>query len=228
MRRTVDWTPAVLITASCSVTVVLIVLLTTPWIRARLVGGAGPERARRQMASQVPVWVGPIAPSVKGVLSDVWGDLASDREHDLVLRAELGLPPDADLAFYHLLLFNLSDEERTVELGDGALRVMPRDADGAGGVVTLRSLAALARAGDARPTSTARAVLGPRGVFHDAVKLPAGMMADLLVAFERRVDLDGPVTVASADGTAFHRRRMPRRDFEALIEAPDAGRLRDL
>jgi hypothetical protein len=49
-----------------------------------------------------------------------------------------------------------------------------------------------------------------------------------VVAFSSRVDLAKAAGVAAGDGNAFRRRRMTRRELEALLSAPDEARLKDL
>lgn len=224
MRRP-DWTPAVLVTATVSVTVVLVVLVTSPWIGLTFRTEPGPGQARRRLASKVDVWVGDLAPGVVGVLSPVWGEPEPDREHDARLNEELALMAPRKLAWFHLLVFNTSGEEQTIALGEGALVIRPPDGGAAG---TLQSVAALVECGEARLTPALRLVLEARGALRDSVTVPAGWMADLLVAFDRRVELDQAVEVACAGGETFRRRPMSRRDLEGLVESPDASVLDDL
>lgn len=224
MRRA-DWTPLVLVTASISVTVVAAVLLTTPWLRGAWDREPGPGHARRRLAETMQVWVGDVAPGVVGVLGPVWGQEGPDREHDRRLNEQLGLAQGRDLAWYHLLLFNRSEEDREIGLQDGALVIRPA---GEGDPVGLTSVAALVARGEVRVAPSLAAVLRARGALSETVTVPAGWMADLLVAFERRVPLADAVQVATAAGSAFERRPMTRRDLDRLVEEPDRARIEDL
>ena len=53
-------------------------------------------------------------------------------------------------------------------------------------------------------------------------------MADLLVAFAGRVDLEDAVSVATADGASFRRRPIARGKLEALISRPNEAGIEDL
>ncbi len=212
-------------TATLSLTIVAAVLLSSPFFGLSLRSRSGPGIARHTLAPEVVVWVGDLAPGLKGVLSPVWGERAADLDHDRTLNEGLGLSSTASLAFYRLLLFNTSDEERTVSLADGALSI---EAPGGGGPAHLRSVAALVRKGDAAPSAALTTVLEGEGTLEDRVVLPAGTMADLVVAFERRVALDEAESVRAADGATFARRRMERQILEALLENPDSAQIRDL
>lgn len=224
MRRA-DWTPLVLVTASISVTVVAAVLLTTPWLRAPWGNDPGPSLARRHLAGELQVWVGDVAPDVTGLLGPVWGEDEPDRAHDRRLNEQLGLSEGQGLAWYHLLLFNRSDAPQQVSLADGALVIRPV---GGAGPSALRSLVGLVARGEARVAPSLASVLTARGALSEAVEIPAGWMADLLVAFDRRIPLDEAAEVATATGSAFRRRPMTRRDLEALVEDPASERLEDL
>lgn len=186
--------------------------------------GTGPERARRTLASEVVVWVGDLAPGLRGVLSPVWGEPGPDREHDRTLNAGLHVRTE-DLAFYRLLLFNTSEETRSVRLENGALEIS-RAGDGA--PVGLRSLAALLREGGAFASPALAIVLEGQGALEEELVLPPGMMADLLVAFDGHVALEEAASVRGGDGVAFARRRIERGELEALLQAPDSARIRDL
>ena len=215
----------VLVTASISVTVVAAVLLTTPWLRAPWRTGPGPSQARRFLADEMPVWVGELEPGVLGVLGPVWGQDEPDLEHDRRLNEQLGLEAEQGLAWYHLLLFNRAEEARDVSLADGALRIRP--SVGAERV-ELRSLAGLVARGEAQVAPSLAAVLSARGALSETVEIPAGWMADLLVAFDRHVPLGEAVEVATRQGAALEQRPMTRRDLDRLVEDPDRALLEDL
>jgi hypothetical protein len=224
MRRA-DWTPLVLITASISVTVVAAVLLTTPWLRAPWGSEPGPAQERRHLADALQVWVGDVAPDVRGLLAPVWGEEEPDRAHDARLNEQLGLTGARALAWYHLLLFNRSEAPQRVSLADGALLIRP-----AGGAsrVALRNLAGLVARGEARVAPSLAAVLTARGALSESVEVPAGWMADLLVAFDGRVPLAEAFGVATSTGSVFTRRPMTRRELDELVEDPAGPRLEDL
>ena len=224
MRRA-DWTPLVLVTASISVTVVAAVLLTTPGLRAPWGSEPGPALARRHLAGELQVWIGDVAPGVLGLLGPIWGEEKPDRAHDARLNEQLGLIGEEGLAWYHLLLFNRSDAVQRVSLADGALVIRPAQGDGR---AELRSLVGLVARGEARVAPSLATVLTARGALSETVEIPGGWMADLLVAFDRRVPLDEAAEVATATGTAFRRRPMTRRDLDDLVEDPASARLEDL
>jgi len=218
----------VLITATLSLTIVGVVLLSSPVFDISLFGRtAGPELARHPMASQVVGWVGEPVPGLKGLLTPVWGEPGPDLAHDRTLNEGLALTKEkgAALAFYRLLVFNTSAEAIRLPLADGALEIQPA---GNAPPVRLASVAALVEAGRASPSGALSMVLDAQGTLLEAVVVPPGMMADLLVAFERRVGLEDAAGVHGMDGVAFARRRIPRGDLEALLLDPDVARIQDL
>jgi len=220
-----DWTPVVLVTATLSTTVVAGVLLTSPWLLGTREPLPGAERALRRLAPEVAAWVGEVEPGLKAVLAPVWGEPGADRAHDETLNDALGLAGDRRLAFYRLLLLNLGEAARTLDLDDGALAV--RGPDG-GPPVALLSLAGLVERGEAKPSRALAVVLGGEGALRRRVEVPPAHMAVLLVALTRRVDLGAAVEVAAANGAGFHLRRMSRRDLETLLARPEAGRVEEL
>jgi hypothetical protein len=225
-----DWTPAVLLTATVCVTVVAVLWVTTPGLReAVFPAESGPARARHLPPSEVAVWAGEVVPGVKGLLGPVWGDPDPDRRHDEGLNESLRARPEG-LAWYRLLLFNTSGEDRTVRLGDGTLTIRPSSAaPGAESVAPLRSLVSMERRGDVTIPPGRRAVLEALGALGESVRIPAGSMASLLIPFTRRVDLADAQAVATEDGSAFRRRPMPRAELHALLyDPPDLERVKDL
>ena len=224
MRRA-DWTPVVLITSSFALTAVVVVIATTPILMGVFPSEPGPTLERRRLATEVSVWVGEIAPGISAVLSPVWGEPGPDAAHDRRLNEELELPEGWALAWSHLILFNTTGEDQTVNLSDGALLIQ---SETGAEPTALRSLAPLVARGEASLSPGLLAVLGVRGSLAEAVTVPAGWMADLLVPFERRVALDDAVEVASATGAVFRRRPMERRELEALVEDPTDEAIEDL
>jgi hypothetical protein len=180
----------------------------------------GPTRAERGAPSEVDLWVGELKPGVKGVLTSVWGDALPDQAHDEELRSSLRLPGSSRLAWYTLLLFNVSGEGRTVTLEEGGLVV-----EDPAGRVRLASLPVLVQRGEANPSGSLKAVLNGLGALRREVVLAPGDAATLLVCFDRRLDLGGAQTVATADGTAFRRRRMGRGDLQRLMADPDSSQV---
>ncbi len=236
MRRP-DWTPIVLITASLSVTVVVAVFLTSPYLSSLFRTQPGPTVPRHALAPKIDVWVGEIEPGLVAVLGPVWGEAGPDAAHDARLNEELALPEGTDFGWYQLLVFNVGKEERRLTLPDGALRIRVKreaDAEGAGAAagavdaVSFRSLAPLIARGEASPSPGLATVLRARGTLGESVTIPAGWMADLLVPFDRRVALDRALEVASATGSTFRRRPMERRKLEALVEDPSHALVEDL
>jgi hypothetical protein len=220
-----DWTPIVLLVSTICLGTVAIV-----WAIERLKhpppyqeSEPGPERGERGAPADVDLWVGEVVPGVKGVLTSVFGDAQPDRAHDEELREGLRLAPGAPLAWYRLLLFNTSAEPRTVPLRPGGLVVETED-----GATSLASLPALLKSGEARPSPALSAVLRGLGALREEVSLPAGDATLLLVCFDRRVDLAGAKTVATANGARFHRRRMGRGELQRLIAEPDSSQVSTL
>ena len=221
-----DWTPVVLIASTVSLTIVTIVLVTSPVFQPTYDTTPGPARPRHELPERVAVWVGDLDGGVRAVLAPVWGDPEPDRLHDRTLNEGLGIPMASALAFYELLLFNTSDETQRVALDDAALSIQPSE-EGAS-PVPLRSVAKLVDRGVASPSPALAVVLKGRGTLLDAVELEAGAMASLLVAFQRRVDLDAAGQVGTADGKAFRRRPMARRELEDLVLDPTQREVENL
>jgi hypothetical protein len=159
------------------------------------------------------------------VLSAVWGDPEPDLAHDRFLNEGLSVRGDDALAYYRLLLFNTAGVERTVALADGALSI--RGA-AAGDDAALTNVSARIAAGSAAAPPALRTVLESLGTLRETVVVPPGEMASLVVAFSDRVDLGSARGVSFQDGTAFRQRRMPRKEFEALLSGPDEARVRRL
>ena len=211
-----DWTPVVLIASTVSLTVVTVVLLTSPVFRPMPDASPGPARPRHALPDRIAVWVGDLDDDLRAVLTPVWGDAEADRRHDATLNDELATK--RPLAFYDLLVFNRSAEPRTLALSDGALTI--RGGDEKAETVAFKSVAALVERGEASPSPALRMVLLGRGMLRASVEIEPESMVSLLVAFERRVDLGQAGEVATADGTAFRRRPMARHDLEALLLDP--------
>ena len=221
----VDWTPLVLLVSSVTLTAV-----ATVWVLERVEASRaaqeaipGPEQGEHGAPAEVDLWVGEVGPGVKVVLTSVWGDALPDRAHDDELRQGLGLPEGSPLAWYTLLVFNTSAEARTVPLEEGGLVVETE-----GGRARLASLPALVQRGEARPSPSLASVLTGLGALQRQVVLQAGEAASLLVCFDRRMDLGGAKTVATADGAAFRRRRMGRGDLQRLMADPDSSQVSTL
>lgn len=213
-----------LIASTVSLTVVTVVLMTSPVFQPTYDTRPGPARPRHALPERVAVWVGDLDGGVRALLSPVWGDAEPDARHDQVLNAGLATQPP--LAFYELLVFNSSDQSASLALPDGALRIQATD-DGAD-VVSLRSVASLVDSGRATPSPALRTVLLGLGSLRPVVEVEPGAMATLLVAFDRRVDLEEVVAVSWVDGTAFRRRPMARERLEALLLDPTEARVGEL
>ena len=221
-----DWTPVVLIASTVSLTIVTVVLVTSPVFQPTYDTTPGPARPRHELPERVAVWVGDLGDGVRAVLAPVWGDAEPDRLHDRELNDGLGLTESGPLAFYELLIFNTSDASRRVVLDDAALSIQPSETGAP--PVPLRSVARLVERGKASPSPALRMVLRGRGMLRDAIELEAGAMASLLVAFQQRVSLDDAGQVGTADGTAFRRRPMARRELEDLVLDPTRRGIEDL
>jgi hypothetical protein len=168
----------------------------------------------------VTLWVGQVSPGLKGALTDVYGDERPDLAHDARLNEELGLEGAAGLAFYRLLLFNTSDEARDYPVLEGGLAVHG-DAD-----VPAARMKPLS--GSAVRDGGTRFALEALGTLRASVTVPAGAMANVVVAFDRRSDLSTAASVATLEGTALARRRMSRVALRRLLEDPRADWIQDL
>lgn len=221
-----DWTSLVLVVTTLSLSTVAMVF-TAERLRPDLAGPAegdpGPVLAERAAPADVDVWVGRRPDGVTLVLAGVWSDAGPDGAHDAALSEALALTPQAPLACYSLLLFNLSKDTRIVALGDGALVL----SDGAQDAPLVNLEARLAREAIAPPAAL-RTVLQGLGALAQQVALPAGDSARVLVCFGRRIDLAQARGVRFGDGVAFSPRRMHRRDLQRLVTEPDEAQVSTL
>ena len=213
-----EWTP--LVVAAATVGVVTAFLIWA--VSTRFVGDdePGDSKPLRSAPPQVTLWVGEVHPGLKGALTDVYGDTRPDHAHDARLNEQLGLEGDAALAFYRLLLFNTSTEERAYPLRSGGLAVVA-DADGPEALLHPLS-------GPPTLDGGTRFALEALGTLRDSVAVPAGSMANIVVAFDRRRDLSRAAGVETAEGTALAQRRMSRVMLRRLIENPRADWIQDL
>jgi hypothetical protein len=176
--------------------------------------------------TEVDLWVGDLAPGVLGVLSTENDDPLVDERADAALNDALGLAGAEGLAYYRLRAFNRGASPATLAIGDGALVVTPRD----GSPLPLRTLAAALSGGAGReaPASPAAETLRRLGADRTVLEVPPGAFVSHPVALSRRVPLGEVESVARADGTAFHRRRIPQRQWSGLVASPSLDELKDL
>jgi hypothetical protein len=214
--------PAAFVGLGAAALLFVILLLAQPHLRSWFERPL-PPRAPPERAPEVDLWVGDLAPGVKGVLSAVWNDPRTDERNDELWNERLGLSEPRRLAYYQLHVFNTSSEAVIVTLRDGALTITPKG----GAPLPMRSLASLLATASASSPAVA-ASLAALGSSRETIEVPPGRLAAPFVAFERRVPLDEAVAVARLDGTAFHKRRIPRRRWESLRSAPEARELEDL
>ncbi len=219
-----DWTPAVLITATVCLLTAALVYLIAPWTPARGAGG-GDTIPRSNLRNEIVVWTGELMPGLKAVLGPVWGDPGPDRDHERLLNEDLGLDPGEALAWYRLLVFNTGTEPRRLALEDGALVMTGPDGARA---LPLRNLAALVAKGDVQVDDGLRFTLGSMGALSDAVEVPPGQFAKLVVPFDRDARIDQARAVVTAQGTALRRVELARAAFRRLMEDPDEARVKDL
>jgi hypothetical protein len=195
--------------------------LVSAWLR----GGREVPRADLEpfvaVAPDVDLWVGDVAPGVKGVLSPPWNQPAWDARQDEVLSGALGRSGRDALAFGTLVVFNTSDAAATVPTGAGSLVL--RGADG--GKVPSVSLALIL---DGAAGAAAATTLRRLGAGRDTVDVPPDRMARVPVAFPRSVPLGEAVGVERGDGSPFRRRRMAQREWAGLLQSPSVDALRDL
>jgi hypothetical protein len=220
-----DWTPAVLITATVSLVTVGLVWLVTPWGPGRFGEPSGPTRPRHRPPAEVVVWTGELAPGLKGVLGPVWGDARPDQDHADLLNDDLGLTGERALAYFRLLVFNTSDETRSLALGAGELVVLGEEGQSP---LPLRSLARMVADGEVAIPRGLEFSLRSLGALTESIDVPPGRFAKLVVPFGGSARLDTARTVVTAHGTELHRRQMATAAFRRLIEDPNEGRLKDL
>jgi hypothetical protein len=197
-------------------------LLVQPRLRA-LFERPLPARPLAERPPQVDLWVGDLAPGVKGVLGGVWNEPETDERNDAWWNERLGLSGATRLAYYQLHVFNTSSETATVRLRDGELTITPKGGD----PLPMRSLAALISTAGAAAPALAR-TLDALGSSRETIEVPPGKTASPFVAFPRRVGLGEAVAVARLDGTSFHRRRIPRSRWEDLRSLPAAAAVESL
>jgi hypothetical protein len=171
----------------------------------------------------VDLWVGELAPGVKGALSAVWNEPETDARNDEWWNDRLGLSGPGRLAYYQLHVFNTTGEPVRVTLADGALSITPEG----GEPLPMRSLASLLQASGPASPALARS-LAALGSARETIEVPPGRMASPFVAFPRRVGLGDAVAVARLDGTSFRKRRIPRSRWEDLRLSPRPDEIEDL
>jgi hypothetical protein len=195
-----------------------LLLLAQPLLR-RLFDRPLPSGAPAGREAQVDVWVGDLAPGVKGILGNVYDEPEADRKNDRAWNEALGVREP--LAYYRLHVANTSSDTVRVDLRDGVLTLTP---PGGGAPLGMRSLAPLLAAG----TSPLRGNLAAVGSGRESLEVPAGSLATPYVAFPRRIPLGEAAGVARSDGTAFQRRRIPLDRWEDLRASPTARAVEDL
>ena len=207
-------------------------------------GASSPNPPVRPHDATVDVWVGEWTPGVTCVLASPWNQRTWDAASDATLRSSgnsasgtsalgrsapgratsgaTGLP--SDLVLYDCWLFNTTDHPVTVTLKDGSLVVTPGPSATA---LPLRSLSSwlTPASGAEAPLGGPATVLRALGAGRDTIELPPGRMTRHPVALSERVSLEGVQSVATADGTSFHKRPMPEPEWAALTQSP---RLADL
>ncbi len=222
--------PAIALGLCTAVLVFTGLVAATSWGRSR---GAAPTAPGRLpgVEREVDLWVGELSPGVKAILASEWNQPEWDARHDETLNDGLGLVGKDRRAFYQLLLCNTTEAEVTVPVRDGALVLL----DPQGESLRLSSLAPILRrslpggggapgAAESPQASTLRAL----GAHLEEVVLPPGRMTRHPVAFARRVPLRDLTSVASADGTRFHPRRILETAWAGLLHSPRTSDLRDL
>ena len=218
-----DWTPAVLITASVALLTAGFVWLFEPW-GSPGDGAPGDTIPRRRLPAEVIVWIGEVGPDLKGVLGPIWGDTGPDRDHDGLLNGSLGLENGKALSYYRLLVFNTSEQARTLELGDGGIVMLGED----GNRVPLRSLAKMRERGEVQINDALEFSLHSLGALARTIEIPPGRAASLMVPFQGETRIETASAIGTTNGTALRRRRMARAAFRRLIEEPDEARVKDL
>lgn len=219
-----EWSQALFVTATIALVTAGLVWLLGPERRGAEWDEPLDAKPRRSAPADVTLWVGEVEPGLKGALTAVYGDPEPDARHDQRINEGLGLAEDAALGFYRLMLFNLSAEDKRFELADGALRVLGVDGDA---TVPLSNLARRLADGDIDPPPGLRFTLSSLGTLRDAVDVPAGKRANLVVAFAGRVDLAKAEAVETAEGRSFHRLQRTRAELRRLISDPSTDRIRD-
>src|SRR5262245_46665404 len=211
--------------ASTAILMFAILTLASTWWRSQRESGPTPLPPSAPPA-EVTVWVGDLAPGVLGVLSTESDDPAVDARYDASVNEALGLAAKEGLAYYRLRVFNRGASPVSVRLEDGAIVVTPKGE----APLPMRSLASLlaGEGGREAPSSPSAETLRRLGAGRTVLELPPSAFAAHPVAFARRVDLGAVQPVARADGTPFHLRRMPQRQWAGLVDSPSLDELKDL
>jgi hypothetical protein len=222
-RRRVErpFATAVLIGVTSAVLLFSALTLVTTWLRERRLPEPHAFDAFAALPAAIDVWVGDVAPGVKGVLATDWNQPAWDARQDDVLSEALGRRDGDALAFASLVVFNTSTATARVPTGEGSLVLR----DSAGAVAPAVSLSRLLAGVEGGSAATTLRFLGAG---RDEVEVPPGRMVRVPVAFPRRVPLSEAAAVERADGSAFRRRRMTQREWAGLLQSPSVDALRDL
>ncbi len=217
--------PAIALGLCTAILVFTALVAATSWGRSRGALAPSPEPLAG-VGREVDLWVGELAPGVKAILASEWNQPDWDARHDETLNEGLGLVGADRLAYYQLLLCNTTETTITVPVRDGALSLGLGD----GTSLPLVSLSRLLGPVDGRaaPGSPQAATLRALGGHLEDVVLPPGRMTRRPVAFARRVALGDLVSVASADGTRLHPRRILEPVWAGLLHSPRTSDLRDL
>jgi hypothetical protein len=215
----------VLITATVSLVTAGLVWLVTPWGPGKFGDPGGPTIPRKRPPVQVVVWTGDLAPGLKGVLAPVWGDGRPDQDHADLLNDGLGLEGERALSYFRLLVYNTSDEQRALDLGEGQLVLLGEEGEKP---MPLRSLARMAEDGEVTIPRGMEFSLRGIGALSRRVEIPPGRFAKLVVPFGGSARLESARTVVTANGTELHRRQMATAAYRRLLEDPDERRIEDL
>jgi hypothetical protein len=202
-----------------------LVWLVAPWGTGIGVEGPGHTIPRHVPHNEVVVWTGEVAPGLKGVLGPVWGDPKPDRFHDASLNKDLGLEGERALVYYRLLVFNTTEEARSLDLGEGRI-VMLGETEG--GKLPLRSLAKMVERKEISLDGGLEFSLRSLGALTTRVEVPAGSFAKLVVPFDGKARIETARAVATKDGTELRRRQIAQGAFRRLVEKPDESQVKDL
>ena len=192
---------AVGLAVATAVLVFALLTLATSWFRAQRADPRGSSHPVAAFAPEVDLWVGDLAPGVRGVLASEWNDAHADADYDARMNAGLGLSAGRALAYYRLVVFNTTDRSVTLTFRDGELTLTPKGE----APLPMVSLAALlsGRDGNPAPASSQAVVLRELGAGRESIDLPSGSRHSHPIAFPRRVPLAEVASVASADGSGF-------------------------